>query len=127
MSICRLPVSQAYYAGRGTRQPGLGRAVQGPREGNPDPCPASNGPIMSTFDLASILLLLATVIGVVNQRTLALPRPVALLLGSLLVSSLIIGADMVLGHGAVRASLRERIIQAHLPQVLLDGFLALLL
>src|SRR5690242_6533452 len=82
---------------------------------------------MSTFDIASILLLLATVIGVANERTLALPRPVALLLGSLLVSSLIIGGDMVLGHGAVRASLRERIVQAHLPQVLLDGFLALLL
>jgi CPA1 family monovalent cation:H+ antiporter len=82
---------------------------------------------MSTFDLASILLLLAAVIGILNERTLALPRPVALLLGSLLVSSLIIGLDTLLGHGAVRASLRDRIIQAHLPEVLLNGFLALLL
>ncbi|WP_104520353.1 cation:proton antiporter [Rhodopila globiformis] len=83
--------------------------------------------MMSTFDLAAILLLLAAVIGVVNERTLALPRPVALLLGSLLVSSLIIGADTLFGHGAVRASLRDRIVQAQLPHVLLDGFLALLL
>lgn len=82
---------------------------------------------MSTFDLAAILLLLAAIIGVVNERTLALPRPVALLLGSLLVSSLIIGADTLFGHGAVRASLRDRIVQAQLPHVLLDGFLALLL
>ncbi|PPQ30662.1 hypothetical protein CCS01_18780 [Rhodopila globiformis] len=100
----------------------------GPRDSNRGlPCPVSNGPMMSTFDLAAILLLLAAVIGVVNERTLALPRPVALLLGSLLVSSLIIGADTLFGHGAVRASLRDRIVQAQLPHVLLDGFLALLL
>jgi CPA1 family monovalent cation:H+ antiporter len=119
MSICGLSVSQAYCRARNTLDP---------QQGNQDlPRSASNGPTMSTFDLASILLLLATIIGVVNERTLALPRPVALLLGSLLVSSLIIGSDAVFGHGAVRANLRDRIIQAHLPQILLDGFLALLL
>jgi Na+:H+ antiporter len=123
-----MSVSQAYHADRGTRRPGHRRVAEGPRESNQDlPGPVSNGPMMSTFDIAAILLLLATVIGVVNERTLALPRPVALLLGSLLVSSLIIGSDTLFGDGAVRASLRERIIQAHLPQVLLDGFLALLL
>src|ERR1700760_691881 len=45
-------------------------------QSGPLPRPVSNGPMMSTFDLAAILLLLATVIGVLNERTLALPRPV---------------------------------------------------
>src|SRR3954464_12977304 len=119
MSICGLSVSQAYYRARNARDS---------QQGNQDlPRLASNGPTMSTFDLGSLLLILATVIGVVNERTLALPRPVALLLGSLLVSSLIIGSDAVFGDGAMRAHLRDRIVQAHLPQILLDGFLALLL
>jgi CPA1 family monovalent cation:H+ antiporter len=82
---------------------------------------------MSTFDVGSLILLLAAVIGVVNDRTLRLPRPVALLLGSLLVAALIIGADAVFGSADLRVRLRERILNAHLPQVLLDGFLALLL
>ena len=82
---------------------------------------------MSTFDAGSVLLIFAAVIGVVNDRTLRLPRPVALLLASLAVSSMIIGADALFGHGTIREHLRERILRAHLPQILLDGFLALLL
>jgi len=81
---------------------------------------------MSTFDFASLLLVLAVAIGVANEHTLRLPRPVALLLGSLLVLSLIVVADAMSGH-AVREHLRERIARGHLPQVLLDGLLALLL
>jgi monovalent cation:H+ antiporter, CPA1 family len=81
---------------------------------------------MSTFDFASLLLILAVAIGIANEHTFRLPRPVALLLGSLLVLSLIVVADAMSGH-AVREHLRERIARAHLPQVLLDGLLALLL
>ena len=82
---------------------------------------------MTTFDIGSLLLVFAAIIGVANDRTLRLPRPVALLLGALLLSSLIIGGDAAFGDGDMRERLRERILQAHLPQILLDGFLALLL
>ena len=82
---------------------------------------------MTTFDIGSLLLVFAALISVTNDRTLRLPRPVALLLGSLLVASLIIGGDAIFGDGVLRERLRERILQAHLPQILLDGFLALLL
>ncbi len=82
---------------------------------------------MTTFDLGSLLLVFAAVIGVANDRTLRLPRPVALLLGALLLSALIIGGDAAFGDGGLRERLRERILQAHLPEILLDGFLALLL
>ena len=82
---------------------------------------------MSTFDFGAVVLVLAAVVGVVNDRTLRLPRPVALLLASLAISASIIGTAAVFGHTEMREHLRVRIIHAHLPQILLDGFLALLL
>src|SRR5262249_50218470 len=82
--------------------------------------------LMSSFDMASVLLLLAVVIGIANERTLRLPRPVALLLGALLVLAVIVSVDTFLGE-TVRDRLRARISHAHLPQILLDGVVALLL
>jgi CPA1 family monovalent cation:H+ antiporter len=82
---------------------------------------------VSTFDFGAGLLVLAAVVGVVNDRTLRLPRPVALLLASLAISASIIGTTAIFGHTEMREYLRVRIIHAHLPQILLDGFLALLL
>jgi CPA1 family monovalent cation:H+ antiporter len=81
---------------------------------------------MSAFDFSAVLLILAVGIGIVNERTLRLPRPVALLLGSLIVLMLIASADALFDH-TVREHLRARISHAHLPQILLDGFVALLL
>ena len=65
-------------------------------------------------------------IGVGNDLTLRLPRPVALLLGSLFLVMLIIGADMAFGT-ALHERLSLRISDAHLPQALLGGLVALLL
>lgn len=81
---------------------------------------------MSSFDAASVLLLLAVVIGIANEWTLRLPRPVALLLGALVVLALIVTIDVFLGE-TVRERLRTRISHAHLAQILLDGVVALLL
>jgi CPA1 family monovalent cation:H+ antiporter len=81
---------------------------------------------MSSFDFAAILFVFAALIGVGNELTLRLPRPVALLLGSLLLVTLIIGTDMTFGT-AVHERLSLRISNAHLPQVLLGGLVALLL
>ena len=82
---------------------------------------------MSTFDFGAGLLVLAAVVGVVNDRTLRLPRPVASLLASLAISASIIGTATIFGHTELLEHLRVRIVHAHLPQILLDGFLALLL
>jgi monovalent cation:H+ antiporter, CPA1 family len=82
--------------------------------------------MMSSFDCAAILLVFAALIGVGNELTLRLPRPVALLLGSLLLVTLIIGTDITFGT-AVHERLNLRISKAHLPQVLLGGLVALLL
>lgn len=48
---------------------------------------------MSSFDFAATLFVFAALIGVGNELTLRLPRPVALLLGSLLLVTLIIGTS----------------------------------
>src|SRR4051794_6912000 len=81
---------------------------------------------MSTFDAAAMLFIIAGLIGVGNDLTLRLPRPVALLLGSLFLVMLIIGADVAFGT-ALHERLNLRISDAHLPQALLDGLVALLL
>jgi CPA1 family monovalent cation:H+ antiporter len=83
--------------------------------------------MLSTFDFGSVLLVLAAAVGIINDRTLRLPRPVALLLAALGVAGVIIGAAALFGDTQIREHLRSRIVHAHLPQLLLDGFLALLL
>src|SRR3954452_18258543 len=82
--------------------------------------------MMSTFDSAAMLFVAAALIGVGNDLTLRLPRPVALLLGSLFLVTLIIGADVAFGT-AFHERLGLRISDAHLPQALLGGLVALLL
>ena len=76
---------------------------------------------MSSFDFAAILFAFAALIGVGNELTLRLPRPVALLLGSLLLVTLIIGTDMTFGT-EVHERLSLRISNAHLPRVLLAAW-----
>src|SRR5258708_21766665 len=89
-------------------------------------CPCGNGPVMSTFDFGALRLVVAVIIGVGNDLTLRLPRPVALLLGSLIVMMLVVGADASFDSG-IREHLRKCVSHAHLPQILLDGVIALLL
>lgn len=81
---------------------------------------------MPMFDSAALLFVVAALIGVGNELTLRLPRPVALLLGALCLVLLIITADMAFGT-AFHERLGLRISDAHLPQALLGGFVALLL
>jgi CPA1 family monovalent cation:H+ antiporter len=82
--------------------------------------------MMSMFDSAAMLFVVAALIGVGNELTLRLPRPVALLLGALFLVMVIIGADMALGT-ALHERIGLRISDAHLPQALLGGLVALLL
>ena len=83
-------------------------------------------PLLSTFDFAALLFVMAAAIGVFNERTLDLPRPIALLIGALAVSAVIVLASRFLPvdiHGLAEL----RLSHADLPRVLLDGVLALLL
>ena len=82
---------------------------------------------MTRFDFASLLFVLAALIGVVNERSLRLPRPVALLLGALAASALIIAIDAIFSQSMVRAHLHDRILTARWPKLLLNGVLAALL
>jgi monovalent cation:H+ antiporter, CPA1 family len=82
---------------------------------------------MSAFDLFAILLLFAVVISVVNERYVGLPRPVALLLGSIALCGTIMLSDYFLGHSDVRERLRERVLASHWPDLMLNMLLALML
>lgn len=81
----------------------------------------------SQFDLAAVMLVLAAAIGVANELTLRLPRPVALLLGALVVSAIIIGTNAIFVHSVVRERLHDRLLHGEWPKLLLDGVLAMLL
>lgn len=80
----------------------------------------------SAPDLIAILLVLAAIVATINHHFIGLPRAIALLLGSLGISAMIILVDPFVATdltGWVRATLSA----AELPQVLLDIVLGLLL
>jgi CPA1 family monovalent cation:H+ antiporter len=82
---------------------------------------------MSPFDLGALIFLFAATVGYLNDRHFRLPRPIALLLGALLMSLLIITVGGLFKEFDIRQLAQRRIAGAHLPHVLLDGVLALLL
>jgi CPA1 family monovalent cation:H+ antiporter len=82
---------------------------------------------MSPFDLVALLLLMAAVFGLVNERWIGLPEPISLLIGALGVSLLVLAADPLFGGWDVTGAARAMVGRANLPHLLLDGALAFLL
>ena len=81
---------------------------------------------MSTFDAAALVLVLAAVIGLINDRWIGIPRNIALLLGALAVAGTAFLSAKLLGHDSAIMMWRDRLDQANLSGVLLQGVLALL-
>jgi CPA1 family monovalent cation:H+ antiporter len=81
----------------------------------------------SSFDLLSLLLVLAAVFGYVNHRVLRLPLTVGLLLLALSGTILLIAADAVLPGLGLKAALRAVLAGVDLPSALLNCFLSFLL
>ena len=80
----------------------------------------------SLFDLTALLLVLASAIGCLNHLYWHLPRAIAILGGSLVLSGFVVGLRAVAGFdGAVWV--RDWIASADLPHLFLDGALAFLL
>jgi monovalent cation:H+ antiporter, CPA1 family len=77
-------------------------------------------------DLLAIILALAVLIGCANHLWIGLPPAIGMLLGSLLVSLLVVSSDHALQLQIMRW-FRATFDAAHLPKVFLDGVLALLL
>ncbi len=82
---------------------------------------------MSSFEFLAALLLLAAGIGIVNHRYLHLPRTIALMAGSLLLSVVIILIDRAVTSAELREGWRDLVAATGLPHVFLDGLLALML
>ncbi|SHG30240.1 monovalent cation:H+ antiporter, CPA1 family [Kaistia soli DSM 19436] len=83
--------------------------------------------MLTSFDYISLLFVLAAGIGLINERFGRLPRVIALLIGSLVVSFGMIAASWLTPHIHVAARTGARLANADLSDVLLDGVLALLL
>lgn len=78
------------------------------------------------FDYAALVLLLAAIVGSVNELYVHLPRAIALLLASLALAVLILLAGKLVGVPA-GSRLTRSLDVADLPHVLLDGALAFML
>ncbi len=82
---------------------------------------------MTTFDAAASLLVLAAVIGLINDRWIGVPRNIALLVGALITACAVILISDLRTSGQGAAIWRARLEAANLSGVLLDGVLALML
>jgi monovalent cation:H+ antiporter, CPA1 family len=82
--------------------------------------------MLQPIDLLVIVLGVAVLIGCVNQLWIRLPPAIGMLLGSLLLSLVIVSSDRVF-HLHVMSWFRGTLDAAHLPRVFLNAVLALLL
>jgi monovalent cation:H+ antiporter, CPA1 family len=82
--------------------------------------------MIEPVDLFAIVLALAVVIGSVNHLCIKLPAAIGMLLGSLVVSLLVVASDRIF-HLHIMGWFRGTLRMADLPHFFLDGVLALLL
>ena len=81
---------------------------------------------LQPVDLLAIALALAVLIGCINYLWVKLPPAIGMLLGSLVLSLIIVSSDRLF-HLHVMTGLRSAIDSAHFPRVFLNAVLALLL
>lgn len=82
---------------------------------------------MSSFEFIAALLLLAAILGIVNHRYFHLPRTIALMAGSLILSIIIILIDRSVDVVELRQWWKALVVSTDLPHVFLDGLLAFML
>lgn len=82
--------------------------------------------MIEPIDLFAIVLALAVVIGSVNHLWIKLPAAIGMLVGSLVVSLLVVSSDRIF-HLHIMGWFRGTLRAADLPHFFLDGVLALLL
>jgi CPA1 family monovalent cation:H+ antiporter len=81
---------------------------------------------MEAADVAAIVLVVAALIGCTNHLWVKLPPTIGVLIGSLVLSLLIVASDRLF-HLHVMAWFRRTLDVANFPNLFLDGVLALLL
>jgi hypothetical protein len=75
---------------------------------------------MSSFEFVAALLLLAAILGIANHRYLHLPRTIALMAGSLVLSVIIILVDRSVDVVELREWWQDLVASTDLPHVFLD-------
>jgi CPA1 family monovalent cation:H+ antiporter len=82
---------------------------------------------MSSFDLVAFLLLMAAVLGLLNERWIGWPPTIGLLIGALGLSLMVLLGSSLFPREDVIGVARTMLVAVNLPRVLLDGALAFLL
>ncbi|HEY1413787.1 MAG TPA: hypothetical protein VGF36_16705, partial [Rhodopila sp.] len=82
---------------------------------------------MSSFEFVSVLLLLAAILGIANHRIFRLPRAIALMAGSLILSIIILVIDHLVDYIDLRGWWEDLVASTDLPHLFLDSVLAFML
>jgi monovalent cation:H+ antiporter, CPA1 family len=82
---------------------------------------------MSPFAFLAAVLLLIAMLGMINERYLRLPRTIALMAGSLILSVVIIMIDRSVDFVELRQWWGQLVASMDMPHVFLDGLLAFML
>ncbi len=82
---------------------------------------------MTTFEFVSILLVIASVLGIINRLYVHLPRTIALMAGSMLLSVGIIIFDQYIANVELTLGWQRQMLASDLPRFFLDGVLGFML
>jgi CPA1 family monovalent cation:H+ antiporter len=82
---------------------------------------------MTIFHIAAILLGLAAVIGYINHRYFKLPHTIGLMVITLVLSLLVLVADLLAPQAGLKEAVKEYIGQVDFNKTLMDGMLCFLL
>jgi len=84
-------------------------------------------PLLSAFDAASILIVLAAVLGYINHRVFKLPSSVGLTVMGAIASLLVVGLDALMPGTGLSARLEGFLTDIDFHTTLMDGMLSFLL
>jgi CPA1 family monovalent cation:H+ antiporter len=82
---------------------------------------------MSSFEFMAAVLLLVAILGIINHRYVHLPRTIALMTGSLILSVIVILVDRSVDVVDLRQWWANLVASTDMPHVFLDGLLAFML
>ena len=87
----------------------------------------SHATVLTPFDAAAVLIVLAAALGYINYRVLKLPQSVALTVMGAVASLIVVGIDLILPGGELGAEIVRFIASINFHETLMNGMLSFLL
>lgn len=87
----------------------------------------NHDPVLTPFDAAAVLIVLAAALGYINYRVFKLPQSVALTVMGAVASLIVVGIDLVLPGGEIGTEIVRFIAAIDFHETLMNGMLSFLL